>query len=171
MLPNFVNFFASRPRQSVLLWLVILAFGVLSYLFLLPREGFPSVDVPVSIGAGGYFVDDAERVDEEVAQPLAEAVLALPEVESVQAFSRESSFSVIANLETGTTSAEGAALIEQVAARIDLPEEAELFTQAIDAAKFLEEYDLLIGVYGSPDTLSLIHISEPTRLESKSRMT
>jgi len=153
MLARFVLVFASRPRASVLLWLVVLAFGVLSYLFLLPREGFPPVDVPISVGAGGYFVDDQDRVDEEVTSPLADAVLALDEVESVQSFSRDNSFSVLANLESGVTSVEGAALIDQVAGTVDLPPEAQLFTQSIDASKFLEEgYDILIGVYADVGT-------------------
>ena len=153
MLASFVNLFASRPRKSVLLWVAVLAFGVISYLFLLPREGFPPVDVPISIGSGGYFVDDADKVDADVTQPFGDAVLARPEVESVQTFSRTSSFSVIANLESGVTSIEGAAVMEEVRRTLDLPPEAQVFTQSIDASKFLEEgYDILIGVYADPGT-------------------
>ena len=153
MLARFVHVFASRPRGSILAWLVVVVFGVASYLVFLPREGFPPVDVPVAIGAGGYFVDDADRVDAEVAQPLAGALLERPEVESVQSFSRASSFSVIANLESGVTSVEGAAVIDEVVAAVDLPPEAQIFSQSLDASKFLEEgYDILIGVYGATDT-------------------
>ena len=153
MLARFVNVFASRPRQSLLLWLVVLAFGVLSYLFLLPREGFPPVDVPISVGAGGYFVDDKDRVDEEVTLPLADAIGAIEGVESVQSFSRANSFSILANLESDVTSIEGAALIDEAARGVDLPPEAQLFTQSIDASKFLDEgYDILIGVYGDVDS-------------------
>ncbi len=153
MLARIVEVFASRPRPSLLLWLVVLAFGLLSYLVLLPREGFPPVDVPISVGAGGYFVDDMDRVDSEVTVPLADAVLALDGVESVQTFSRSNSFSVLANLESGVSSVEGAALIDQAAQGLSLPPEAQLFTQSIDASKFLEEgYDILIGVYGDVDT-------------------
>ncbi len=153
MLARFVEVFASRPRSSLLLWLVVVAFGVLSYLFLLPREGFPPVDVPISVGAGGYFVDDMDRVDEEVTLPLAEAVLDIEGVESVQSFSRANSFTVLANLESGVTSIEGAALIDEAAQGLSLPPEAQLFTQSIDASKFLTEgYDILIGVYGDIGT-------------------
>ncbi len=152
MLARFVQIFASRPRPSLLLWLVILVFGVASYAVLLPREGFPPVDVPISVGAGGYFVDDQAKVDEDVTQPFAEAVLALDEVESVTSFSRDSSFTVIANLAGGTTSVEGAALLDQVVADGDFPEEAQFFSSSIDASKFLEEFDVLIGVFGPPGT-------------------
>lgn len=152
MLVNFVSLFASRPLRSILLWLVVVAFGLASYLVLLPREGFPPVDVPISIAAGGYFVDDADQVDEDVTQVIADAVAERPEVASVQTFSRASSFSVIANLESGVTSVDGATVIDEVVADIDLPPEAQVFSQSIDASKFLEEgYDILIGVYGDTD--------------------
>ncbi len=152
MLARFVNVFASRPRPSIMLWLVIAVFGVAAYTVFLPREGFPPVDVPVSIGAGGYFVDDKDLVDQDVTAPFAEAVLALDEVESVLSFSQESSFSVVANLADGTTSVEGAALLDEVIANGDFPEQAQFFTSSIDASKFLEEYDVLIGVYGPAGT-------------------
>ncbi len=88
-----------------------------------------------------------------MAQPLATALLERPEVESVQSFSRASSFSVIVNLESGVTSVEGAAVIDEVAPTLGLPPEAQLVSQSIDAAKFLEEgYDILIAVYGDTDT-------------------
>ncbi len=153
MLVKFVKAFASRPRQSLALLLVIVAFGISAFAYLLPREGFPSVDVPIAVAAGGYFVDDADQVDADVAGPVADAALARPEVASVQSFARASSFSVIANLESGVTSVDGAAVLDEVVADLDLPPEAQVFTQSIDAAKFLDDgYDLLIGVYGSPDT-------------------
>ena len=63
MLARFVQIFAARPRPSVLLWLLILVFGIASYAVFLPREGFPPVDVPIAVGAGGFFVDDQNLVD------------------------------------------------------------------------------------------------------------
>ncbi|MGI9612401.1 MAG: efflux RND transporter permease subunit, partial [Acidimicrobiales bacterium] len=153
MLVKLVRAFASRPKPSLALLLLIVSFGLVAYTFLLPREGFPPVDVPVAVAAGGYFVDDPSQVDADVASPIADAALARPEVESVQSFARASSFSVIANLEDGVTSPEGAAVLDEVVADLDLPPEAQVFTQSIDAAKFLNEgYDLLIGVYGDPET-------------------
>ncbi len=152
MLAKFVEIFASRPRPSILLWLVIVAFGVVAYTLLLPREGFPPVDVPVAIGSGAYFVDDQEQVDADVTQPFVDAVLALDDVESVLSFSRDSSFSVVANLNDGVTSVEGAALLDQVIADGSFPDQAQFFTSSLDASKFLNEYDVLIGVFGPEGT-------------------
>lgn len=136
----------------MLLWLAIAVFGVLAYTVLLPREGFPSVDVPIAVGSGGYFVDDQVLVDEDVTAPFAEAVLALDEVEGVTSFSRDNSFTVIAELGGETTSVEGSELITQIVADNDFPEQAVFFTSAIDASKFLNEFDLLVGIYGPVGT-------------------
>ena len=151
MLARFVNAFASRPKPSLVLWAAIAIFGVLAYTTLLPREGFPPVDVPISIAAGGFFVDDQDVVDEQVTDPLADLALELDEVESVLSFSRDSSFSVIANLESGVSSADGAAALQQLIDENDFPPDAQFFTQSVNASKFLEIYDLLIGVIGPAD--------------------
>ena len=41
LLPKFSLFFFDRPRLTALLFVVIFAFGLLSYTTLLKREGFP----------------------------------------------------------------------------------------------------------------------------------
>ena len=152
MLARFVNVFASRPLQTVGLWILIVVFGAASYLTLLPREGFPPVDVPIAIAAGGYFVDDLDQVDADVTVPLSEAVLAAEGIEGVLSFSQPSSFSIVASLEGGLTGPEGAEILEGVIESTDLPPDAQVFVQTIDASKFLEEYDLLIGVFGDVGT-------------------
>ncbi|MEM7340821.1 MAG: efflux RND transporter permease subunit [Actinomycetota bacterium] len=148
MLRSLVAFFASRTPITLALWVAAVVFGVLSYTVLLPREGFPSVDVPIAVASGAYIVDDAEQVDADVGAPLAAAVAEQEGVLDVQSFSNPSSFSVIAEFEESITSAEGAEIIEAAAATVDLPEEAVVATQAVNASQFLNEFDLLVGVYG-----------------------
>ena len=152
MLARFVQMFASRPRPTILLWLVLIAFGTASYLVFLPREGFPPVDAPIAVGAGAYFVDDQELVDADITSPLADALTQREEVESILTFSEDSSFSLIANLADGVASADGAAIIEDVIAEGDFPPDAQFFTQSVDASRFNGEFDLLIGVFGAVDS-------------------
>ncbi len=152
MLAKLVNIFASRPLQTIGLWVLIAVFGAASYLTLLPREGFPPVDVPIAIAAGGYFVDDLDQVDADVTIPLSDAVLAADGITGVQTFSQPSSFSVIASLGDGLTGPEGAEILQNVIDSTDLPPDAQVFVQTIDASKFLEEYDLLVGVFGDVGT-------------------
>ncbi|MEM8924781.1 MAG: efflux RND transporter permease subunit [Actinomycetota bacterium] len=152
MLRAFVTFFVKRPVLTLALWVAAVGFGVLSYTTLLPREGFPSVDIPIATASGAYLVDDAEAVDVDVATPIATAVAELDEVESVSTFSQPSGFVVVTEFEASMASAEGAALMDEVIAGLDLPPEAIIGTNALNAAKFLEEFDLLVGVYGDTDT-------------------
>lgn len=152
MLRKIVIFFASRPALTVSLWLLAVGFGVIAYTSLLPREGFPSVEVPIAVASGAYLVDDAERVDQEVAGPIAEAVGAKDGVESVQTFARDSSFSVVVSFESSIRSAEGVELITSTVDGLDLPPEAILDVQPINASRFLNEFDLLVGVFAGPDT-------------------
>ncbi|MEL7157742.1 MAG: efflux RND transporter permease subunit, partial [Actinomycetota bacterium] len=152
MLRSIVTFFVTRPALTVALWVGAVVFGVLAYTTLLPREGFPSVDVPVAVASGAYLVDDPEVVDADVAAPLAGAVAEQDQVEAVQSFAQPSSFSVVAEFEEGVTSLEGTEIINDALARLDLPDEAIVSVNAINAAKFLEEYDLLIGVHGEADS-------------------
>ena len=152
MLRAIVTFFASRPATTVVLWAAAVVFGVLSYTVLLPREGFPAVDVPIAVASGAYIVDDADRVDAEVTRPVVEALQDQDGVESIQSFSRPTSFSVVASFESGITSVEGADLIARTVEGLDLPPEAQVFTQSVDGARFLNEFDLLVGIYGTEGT-------------------
>ncbi len=151
MLRRIVQFFAANTFITLPLWALLISFGLLSYLVLLPREGFPSVEVPVSIASGGYFVDDQERVDEEVLNPIATALAERPEIESVSTNARDNSFVVIAQLDPDFSSEFGAELLADEIAAVDLPPQAAWDVQALDAARFLNSYDLLVGVLGPAD--------------------
>lgn len=82
-LQKFSLFFFKRPRKTALLALVIVLFGVLSYTTLLKREGFPAINTPFALAQGTYFVNDAAKVDAEVAKPLSDFLLKQPGVDQV----------------------------------------------------------------------------------------
>ncbi len=152
MLRRIVQFFASKSYITLPIWIAALAAGAIAYVSLLPRDGFPSVEVPVAIASGGYFVDDQELIDDEVAQPISEALLERAEIESVTTNSRDNSFVAIVSLDDTTTSSDGAELIRSQIESVNLPDEVQWDVQAINAAKFLERFDLLVGVQGPPGT-------------------
>ena len=58
---------------------------------------------------------------------------------------------MIAELDPALTSADGAALLDDELSAIDLPAEASWETQVVDAARFLNRYDLLVGLRGPAD--------------------
>ncbi len=83
-LQRFSLFFFGRPRLTALLALTITLFGVLSYTTLLKREGFPPINVPYAIGQATYFVNDAGKVDRELAKPVSEYLMKQSGVKTVQ---------------------------------------------------------------------------------------
>ncbi len=151
MLRRVVQFFAANTFITLPLWVLLIGFGLLAYTNLLPREGFPAVEVPVSVVAGNYFVDDQEQVDADIALPVYEALAARPEVVGVNTNSRNNSYVVVAEFDEQYTSSFGAELIESELAELDLPADASFVVQVVDAARFLNRFDLLVGVYGPPD--------------------
>lgn len=141
--------------MTLVLWVAAFAFGVLAYTTLLPRDGFPSVEVPIAIVSGAYLVDDAEAVDAEVAAPIANAIGAEDGVKSVQSFALASGFSVVVEFDEDIAPADGVVLSQEVVDGLDLPQEAIVSVSPINASKFLNEYDLLVGVYGATDATAV----------------
>lgn len=94
-------FFFDRPLLTALLWIVLTLFGALSYASFMKREGFPSINIPLAIVNGAYFVNDPAKVDQEVASPISEIAQAQPGVSSVQAESGGNFFGVSVVYEEG----------------------------------------------------------------------
>lgn len=148
MIAAIVRFFVARSRTTLALWAVVLVVGGAAYAFLLPREGFPSVDVPIAVVSGPYFVDDIEQVDADVLQPALEALDDIDDIEELTTFARANSFSIIAELDESLTSAQGAELLRDALVDADLPDGLDPIFSEINAAQFLNEYDLLVAVFG-----------------------
>ena len=106
-------FFFDRPRLTLALGLIIFTFGIASYTTLLKREGFPDVSIGYSFINGSYLVDDASRVDREVAEPVGEVVTKLGNVKFVDSKSGANFFNIIVQFEDGTSSEAGNAAVEK----------------------------------------------------------
>ncbi len=152
---------ARQPRVTVLVWLILLATGVYAFTGALDREGFPPVNVPIALAEATWFVDDAARVDAEIAAPLHDAYADVDGVDSIQTFSRPDNFIAVFEFDTSFSSTGGIEALEAVAAPV-LPAEATLEFSAIDATKFLDTYDLVVTVIGPGD-------ADPEQLESQAR--
>ncbi len=148
MLTSFVSFFAKRPRQTLGLWAVLLIVGAVMFVAVLPRNGFPSVDVPIALAQGDYLVDDREAVDADVIQPMIAAVEGLPEVESISTWASDNGFTFVAELDSSLTSAYGARLLVDAFADIGLPDAVAFDVLEVDAALLFNEYALLAAVQG-----------------------
>lgn len=152
MLRLIVKAFAARPSLTISAWLLVSAFGVLSYTTLMPREGFPQINLPIAVVGGAYFVDDAETVDAEITRPLAEALTENDEIEQVQSFAQPNGFSLVVNFDDAVNPADGVQIIEDTISTIELPSDAQIAANMVQPAKFIEKYDLLVSVSGPVGT-------------------
>lgn len=140
---------ARRWQVSLALLVMVMLAGVFTYGWGLDREGFPPVNTPISLVTGTYFVDDAERIDSEVTIPLAEAFGDVTDVVEVFTEARPSSFLVVVEYDAAVDSVEGNARLE--ALNLALPDGAQADYRSINAAKFIDSYDLLVSVVGPAD--------------------
>ena len=149
------SFITSLATAATRRWQITLGFmlmlilaGVSAYGFGLDREGFPPVNTPLGIVTGTYFVDDAEQVDADVTIPLADAFADVEGVEEVFTEARPSSFLVFVEFDADLDSETGT---ERLAAQgVELPVGAQADYRSINAAKFIDSYDLLVSVVGPP---------------------
>jgi multidrug efflux pump subunit AcrB len=129
---------------------VVVAVGFSAYGFGLDREGFPPVNTPISVVSGTWFVDDAAVVDAELVLPLVESFSDVDGVVSTQSQARPSSFVVVVEFESDIDSDVGTAAL--VALDLALPAGANVEYNAVNAARFVGQYDALVSVVGPADT-------------------
>lgn len=127
LLPKLTDFFFVRPRITALIWVVLVVFGAVSYTTLLKREGFPSINVPLTFVSGTYFANDASKVDESVTKPITDIALKQPGVKTVQGSSADNFFTVQIQYEEGVDAKESAKEIEKAVIESgEIPESAKV---------------------------------------------
>lgn len=152
LLPKFSLFFFDRPRLTAALFVLFFVFGLLSYTTLLKREGFPSITIPVASVSGAYFVNDPQKVDQQVVKPISDIVLGVDGVKTVQAQSFANFFSIFVQFEEGVDAKEATQQIEsKVTNDVSLPTQAAVtysvpYFGATGGA--LVPIDLAVSFYG-----------------------
>ena len=155
LMQRFGLFFYDRREITLLYFAVFIIFGLLSYTVFMQRQGFPAVDVPVSVVNGTYFVQDRTKVDTDIALPASRALVELPEVEQITSQTGDNFFVLIIQYQEGVTSKQGNALVEKTLKDKKIfPAAAQTEFKPINATKFANEYDLLISVYDDKDSTS-----------------
>lgn len=125
LLPRFSLFIFDRSRTVALLWLCLTVFGIFSYTTFLKREGFPNITIPFSVASGTYFVNDAAKVDRQVAKPVSDIILRDSRVSSVKTTSQAMFYTVIIQYKEGTDAqAAGKDIKKQVTEAHALPKQA-----------------------------------------------
>lgn len=150
LLPRMTMWFFKRTAFTALLWAVIVVFGVLSYTTLLKREGFPPIDVPYAVITGGYFANDPQKVDSQVAKPLGALIMKQSGVKSVQSQSYGNFFTVVVQYNEGTDAkAVTENIKQQVAKNQTIPAQATI-TYTVPKFGYTQRGDdVVISVYSN----------------------
>lgn len=147
-------FFFDRPRLAAIIWLVIFSFGILSYTTLLKREGFPDVAIPYSYTAGAYLVDDASKVDKDVALPLSKVLVKQENVKMVQSVAGDNFFRVYIEFEEGTDAAQASDKANQaVTAANVLPANVKATFTPLKNAIDEDGNDMLLAFYSNNNSV------------------
>lgn len=154
-------YFYQRPRKTALIALVVALVGIASYTSLLKREGFPAIDTPFALAQGTYLVNDAQKVDNDVAKPLADYLLKQKGVDNVTVQSSANFYLAQVGFKDGVDSEKRAKqLQENVIDQKIIPENAEL---KIDAFKFgytQRGDNIVISVYDKDNKATLEELTQ-----------
>jgi len=134
-----------RPRVTLALWGVLLAVGLYVFVWALDREGFPPVNTPFVEVETDYFVDDIERVDADIAQPLLDAYSDVEGIGRIQTFSRPNRLFAFIEFESDYTSDDGVALL-LATDQLALPDGVVLEISPENPTKFADIYVLIVTV-------------------------
>ncbi len=142
-------FFFDRPKITAILWVALITFGALSYTTFLKREGFPSVQTPYAFAQGTYLVNDASRVDNEVAKPLSEFLLRQEGVKQVQTQSFDNFYTVVISYQEGTNAeTKSSSLGQDIANKKLLPENAQTKLEAYKFGFTPRGDNMVLAFYG-----------------------
>ncbi len=150
-LQKFSLLFFKKKKFSLFAWVALLLIGLLTYTNLIQREGFPSVQVPISVVNASYFVGDKSKVDSDVTLPISNALKNVPEIKEVSATSTDNFANILITYQDNVSSADGSKIAQEKISTAKLPEQAKVEYKSIDASKFANEYNLLVGVYSTQD--------------------
>lgn len=151
-------FFFGRTKATAILALALTTFGILSYTTLLKREGFPPMDIPFSIGQSAYFVNDAEKVDKEVAKPASDYLLKQADVKSVKTNSLANFSTIVVQFKDGTdANSRSKALQSEIQQKNILPNAAKFKLEAAQMGYTERGDDAVVSFYSSKNS----KIAEP----------
>lgn len=148
------SWFFVNWRFTFLLWMAMLIGGIATYGWVIHREGFPSIQFPLTVVNGTYFVDDAGRVDKEVSTTLAEKVAAMPEVATSSLRSGDNFFTLAVQFKDSVSPQQGTKLLKDTVALASLPPQAQVTFTTVDPAAFLNKYDSLLSLYNEDPNVS-----------------
>lgn len=136
-------------KSSAVVLAALIGAGIYAYVAVLPRQGFPNVQTPLTIVNAFDFNQTADELDESLAAPLSNRLKKEESVDGVQTTSNQGSVSAIVSFKEDTNPQDGTKLVEKIVKDLKFTGETEFTT--LDPAKYLNKYDALVSVYSLGD--------------------
>lgn len=141
-------FFYIRKRMTAILLLTCVTFGVVSYTTLLPRKGFPSIDLPIGLLQVTSFDKSSSEVDSKYAGPLVSSASQNESVKSVSSTSTPQGVAVFVTFNDGADVVAELSNIEQNALP-NISDGSSVIAKKIDAGALTNTGDdILISIHG-----------------------
>ncbi|MBP6880302.1 efflux RND transporter permease subunit [Candidatus Saccharibacteria bacterium] len=132
-------------RSSSVVLAALIGAGIYAYIAVLPREGFPAVQTPLTIVNAFDFNQSADQLDKNTAIPLTKKLQKENSVDSIQTTSNQGSLTAVVSFKDDTDPKQGTELVEKTLKGLNFSGEVEYTT--LDPSKYLNKYDALISVY------------------------
>ncbi|MCB9790278.1 efflux RND transporter permease subunit [Candidatus Nomurabacteria bacterium] len=145
------EYFVTHYRIAVLIFILILSIGSYAYTTLLPREGFPSISFPIASVNIAYFVDDAEKFNDEILTPIEDRLEDLPYVDGFSSSTDGNIGNLFIRFEQDITSEDGADKLDAEILDLQLPSNAQAIVTPINVDSVDNVSDILIALTSDPN--------------------
>ena len=160
-----IRFFTQNARMNYMLFFLIIAVGVYSYIKI-PKEIFPSFDLDMVAISGNYSGASLDVMDKMAVQPLEDEIANIDGIKDLTTVINPGRFNIILELEKGVDKYNTADKVKDALAiaRRDLPDDMDE-----PVVKVLEVKRDLLNIVVASETLSLAEL-KPTAQKLKDQL-
>ncbi|MBP6042344.1 efflux RND transporter permease subunit [Candidatus Saccharibacteria bacterium] len=139
---------AKHWKISLPVLAMIFIAGGFSYFKLLPREGFPSIQFPLTVVNVTSFGNDAKALDEQISVPISKKLSDNSGVDSVQFTVRDNFATAIVAFNQDVDPTDGTRIVKKAFDELkDKPTNLEIEYTSVKPTAYLNKYDALVAVY------------------------
>ncbi|MCY4010654.1 MAG: efflux RND transporter permease subunit [Candidatus Saccharibacteria bacterium] len=148
------SFFFKDIIMSMTLWIAIIITSILVYNNFIGREGFPTVNFPITTINGAYFSDDTEVLDKDIVQPLTAQIQTLESIDSIDSYASNNFFTLVLQFDSETSADIETSKIQNLISSQNnlLPEGVVLNYKIINPGQWLDNYDLILSLHDEETT-------------------
>ena len=114
----------------------------------MPREGFPSIQFPLTVVNVTSFGNDAKALDEQISVPISKKLSDNSGVDSVQFTVRDNFATAIVAFNQDVDPTDGTRIVKKAFDELkDKPTNLEIEYTSVKPTAYLNKYDALVAVY------------------------